>query len=130
MCMKNTRVMTAATVAVAVAALVVAGCGGGGGGTAANVGHVTGSIVNLVDLTGVRMQVTIAGCSGTSDERQGGAFTVRNIPVGAHEVHVTLTEFFAAVGEIPMVTVTANVTYPMGRILVVDPSYEDPPPGP
>ncbi len=126
---KYTKVIAVATVAVAVAALVIGGCGGGGGGgTPANLGHVTGRIVELVSYTGIGgMQVTIGGRSGTSNERDGGAFTVRNIPPGSHQVYVTPTEFFAPVGDIPAVPVTAGQTYSMGKILVVDPSYQDPP---
>ena len=124
---KHTKVMAVATMAVAVAALVMGGCGGGGGGTPANLGNVTGHIVELVSGAGIGMQVTIGGRRGTSDERNGGAFTVRNIPPGSHQVYVTPTEFFAPVGDIPAVPVTAGQTYPMGTILVVDPSYQDPP---
>ena len=123
----STKIIVAAIVAVAITAVVVTGCGGGDGG-ATNVGSVTGYILDVVSDDGIgNMVVTIGGRQGTSDAGLDGFFTVSNVPPGDHDVFVTPTPLFTPVGGSPVdeVPVTANSTYYMGIILVIDPQYDE-----
>ena len=123
----NTKIAVAAIAVVAIADVVIAGCGGGAAGPT-NVGSVTGYILDIVSDDGIgNMVVTIGGRQGTSDAGLGGFFTVSNIPPGDHDVLVTPTPLFTPIGGSPVdeVPVTANTTYYMGIILVIDPQYDE-----
>ncbi len=123
----STNIVVAAIAAVAITVVVIAGCGGGAAGPT-NVGSVTGYILDVVSDDGIgNMVVTIGGQQGTSDAGLSGFFTVSSIPPGDHDVFVTPTPLFTPIGGSPVaeVPVTANATYYMGTILVIDPQYDE-----
>jgi len=121
-------VIVAVIAAIATATLLVAGCGGGGGAAPANVGSVTGRIVELVSGVGVEgMTVTIGGQE--DDSGADGYFTVTGVTPGTWQINVTPTAFYVPVGELPTVAVSAGVTTPLGDdILVTNPGNVPPPP--
>lgn len=123
------KTVFAAIVTVVVIALVMAGCGGGEGAPA-NVGSVTGYIVDLPSGLGIsEMLVTVDGQYQATSTQPNGKFTVTGVAPGvSYDVTVTPTPQFTPIGDPPQATATviAGQTYAVGTILVIDPAYEPP----